>query len=266
MFLINRAATLINRSDMADKFQSANLTALRNTPAQVKGVIQDFLTGREKIIQTTSLHAFADIETRRTKKQEAKQKVDDLKASSIEKLRQMEKSFDASHAGFMREISGAFRPPAADSNESLAREIAGQRIWNRTKSILDALDTDRLHGRVEEMVKEAVEAGDQFTLNTLRVELSSYFESRRQSKNLAVLLTQQIEAGLAANDPRVAAAIQARGEVEDGGGAYRAKMAINHAVFALEKDQTLAFVPAWSQSNGKDQVETIQIPEINFNE
>lgn len=252
---------------MAEKFKSAHLDTMRRAPQDAAGVIGDFLKAREGIVAKSALPAFVSEDSRKAKRSEALQQVTEAKGAHIERLTQMGKTFDASHQAFVKEVAAAFDGPAPkDSNESLAREIQSQRVWARTQNLLNAVDSDKLGTRVEQLVKQATADGDLATLRLLRQELPSYFESRSQSADLGQHYAGRVEEALAAADPNVAAAVQARAEVEDNGGAYRGRMAIEHATFALERDQRTAFVPQWAKgADGKDVVTTIQIPPIEFN-
>lgn len=250
---------------MADKFHSTHLTAMRDTSNRAAQVLRNFLTERERLVQASTRHVFSSPESIQQARDETLGKVAALKRGSIDQLRELDTNFDAAHKSFLLEVAATFDgPKAADSNEMLAREIRAQQAWNRTKGILDAMDGQKIHSRIQKMAEDASAAGDHVTLSALRAELPSYFEARRLGVEVGQHIAGEIETVMAKSNPKIAAAMEARAEVESS--MHRAKMAINHSVFALERNQEQAFIPAWERSGGVDQVETIQIPGISFSQ
>jgi hypothetical protein len=105
------------------------------------------------------------------------------------------------------------RPAARDTSEALLRESRESRAWQRLKPILDRSTNPA--ETVTQLVSEALTAGDDDTVEALRIELKSYLEGRGNDE-LVHGVAKAFEAEMCRMRPLYAAAIGARAELERG--------------------------------------------------
>jgi hypothetical protein len=129
-----------------------------------------------------------------------------------------------------------------DPQAQLLRELRLQRAWQRAVRLLDAMgDSGAVVRQVDELIREAAEAGDMATLRALEEELPAYLKARNVF--LPDVLDRIAEAQAPHRPPVARAALQVLQQAREGW--PRVQAAIQMARNEVTGQSRLVALPGW---------------------
>lgn len=230
-----------------ETFASPSLESLRQAPETVAGILRDF--GEQRSTTASKLEDSATFDPSSPVSQQAmKDALDVQKNVALAKLEDAQNETQDRFARAQADIASALtRSAPADATERLLRELQEQRLWGRTRQVLDSAGSaGDVETAVRDLVDAAVADGDEDAIFALRAELPAYLLARGMAGGTGIVAKQALDEALAAVRPKAAAALEARRELERGSQLLAG--AFNQAVYSVEQDESNIILPGWTKN------------------
>ncbi len=220
------------------------LSSLRDYPVQVGEIVEAF---RRAVIQV-ELNPNLSLAGKT-------QEVNQIAERFMTQIDRLEQAAQADKETLEKLIAQALSKAQDDPTAELAKQIKYQRIWGRTKALLDTYqDAQTLHRGLSDIVQQAAESHDLDTLNVLLEEVPAYLATRRMP-SLWHPVSPTVQSALIAHaSPAERRALQAQQELEIGW--PRLAAAFSEAKRAVQRRATIGVLPGWSP----DERVTLDLP------